>query len=139
MKKNNKGATILLVLAGLGFISVAAQALYNPQSVMAMVQTELTNTSARNAIRANYGGMNMALGLYMVYAAFKKQPVGLLLLALYTGGFFVGRIAGFMIDGSANTFVHAWAVIEGIFCLGSVWLLRRQNSDAVKTPALAHG
>ncbi len=127
MKKNSTPAKVLLLMAGFGFISVALQAFYNPQLVMDFVQTPLPNASARNSIRANYGGMNMALGLYMMYAAFKQQGFGLLLLSLFTGGFFIGRLAGFMMEGPANTFVHSWAVLEGLLCVGSVWLLRRRQ------------
>lgn len=137
MEKNNAFAKALLVLAGLGFISVAAQAFYDPQLVMNFVQTELTNNSARNSIRANYGGMNMALGGFMVYAAFKKQSTGLLILALYTGGFFVGRIAGLLMDGAANTFVHSWTLMELFFCISSLWMLRRKQDHLVKAPSFA--
>ena len=137
MKKNNTTAKILLLVAGFGFISVALQAFYNPQLVMDFVQTPLTNVSARNSIRANYGGMNMALGLYMMYAAFKKQGIGLLLLALFTGGFFIGRMAGFMLEGAANNFVHSWAIMEGLLCVSSTWLLRRRQDYLVQSAAFA--
>jgi hypothetical protein len=133
MKKNNTSAKILLLLAGFGFISVALQAFYNPQLVMDFVQTPLTNVSARNSIRANYGGMNMALGLFMLYAAFKKQNIGLLFLSLFTGGFFIGRMAGFVLEGAANDFVHSWAIMEGLLCVGSIWLLRRRQDFIVSS------
>ena len=137
MKKNSTPAKVLLLVAGFGFISVALQAFYNPQLVMDFVATNLPNVSARNSIRANYGGMNMALGLYMLYAAFRHQSFGLLLLALFTGGFFVGRLAGFIIDGPANTFVHSWAVMEGLLCICSTWLLRRRQDYKYMASSMA--
>jgi hypothetical protein len=70
MKTVNTIASVFFILVGLAFLNVGIRAIIDPKSVMDFVNTELTNISARNSIRAFYGGVNTAFALFIIYAVF---------------------------------------------------------------------
>lgn len=131
MTQNTTISKIFLIACGLSFFSIALQALYDPQLIMNLVQDELTNINARNSIRAFYGGVNLAFGGFMLYSAYHRPEPALIILVLYTGGFFLGRLIGFMSDGPlVSTFIISWTIIELILCIASLWLLQKVRAVA---------
>lgn len=125
-----------LILCGLAFLSIALQALYDPQLIMDLVKDKLTNTSSRNSIRAMYGGVNLALGSYLIYSSVREVKPALVLLALYTGGFFFGRITGFIVDGmDVSPFIISWTITELLLCAISITLLvKRSHRNVAEHP-----
>lgn len=97
---------------GLAFCKVGIEALINPQAVLNAVGIELTNPSAFSSMRAVYGGMHLAFGLFCVYGIWKDLTTPLKVLILYTAGFVVGRLSGLAIEGQPNEFVSTWLVTE---------------------------
>lgn len=129
MKKTTIFSTVFLVFVGLAFLNVAIQAFINPQTVMDFVSVHLDNISARNSIRAYYGGVNLAFGIFLIYGAFKMKREALLLAILYGGGFLIGRIYSIFTEGIPSTFIITWLCIEGTLTLVSItlfYLLRKQ-------------
>jgi Domain of unknown function (DUF4345) len=120
---------IFLVLVGLAFLNVAVQAFINPQSVMDFVGVDLNNISARNSIRAYYGGVNLTFALFLIYGAFRKQSVALTLAALYGGGFVIGRIYSIIAEGQPSSFIFTWLIIEAILTFVSVTLLLKLKNS----------
>lgn len=114
---------IFLILMGLSALNIALQAIADPQTVMNFVDVQLGNVTARNSIRALYGGVNLAFALFWLYAAFRAQREGLILGVLYTGGFVAGRLLSIVMDGMPGAFAMQWLVVESIFALGAVALL----------------
>ena len=108
---------------GLSALNIALQALADPQTVMSFVDVELGNVTARNSIRALYGGVNLAFALFWLYAAFRAQREGLILGALYTGGFVLGRLLSIALDGTPGAFAMQWLAVEGVCAVGAVMLL----------------
>lgn len=106
---------IFLLLNALGAISVGLQGLFSTDAIMQPVGIALNNPSAYISIMSSYGGVNLVFGLFYAYAAFKAQPLGLLLYLLYVGGIIFGRIAGFFQVGMGNTFVMTWFGVELVF------------------------
>ena len=125
MKTVNTIATVFLVLVGLAFLNVGVQAIIDPQSVMDFVNTELPNISARNSIRAFYGGLNTAFALFIIYAAFKMKREALILVALYGGGFVFGRAYSIALEGTPSSFIYTWLTIEAILTVVSILLLTK--------------
>lgn len=117
--------TLFLILVGLAFLNVAIQAFFDPQAVMDFVAVHLDNSSARNSIRAYYGGVNLAFGLFLIYGGFKMKKEALLLASLYGGGFVIGRLYSMITEGMPSSFILTWLVIESILALISVLLLTR--------------
>lgn len=116
-------ARIFLLLIGLATLNIAVQALIDPQTVMTMVDVQLGNVTARNSIRAFYGAVNLFFALFWLYAAFRAQRTGLLLAALYTGGFVFGRLLSMALDGMPGAFALQWLVVEGVCAVVAVGLL----------------
>lgn len=134
MKTLNKVITGFLIFVGLAFVNVAVQAIASPQAVFDNVQVTLGNVSALNSVRANYGFVNLVLGLFMVYGAFKMQREALLITALFCWGFVIGRLYSIGVDGMPNAFVIQWLVTEAVLGVVAVVLLlqlRKQRSAVV--------
>ena len=103
---------VFLGLMGLAFSKVGLETLINPQAVLDAVGIELTNPSAFSSMRAVYGGMHLAFGLFCFYGIWKDLISPLKVLILYTAGFVVGRLSGLAIEGQPNEFVNTWLVTE---------------------------
>lgn len=136
MKTLNKVITGFLIFVGLAFINVAVQAIANPQAVFDNVNVTLGNVSALNSVRANYGFVNLFLGVFMVYGAFKMKREALLITSLFCWGFVVGRLYSIAIDGAPNAFVTQWLATElvlGIIATVLLVLLAKKTSPIVAT------
>ena len=103
-----------LGLMALAFAKVGIETLINPHAVLAQVGILLDNASAISSMRAVYGGMHLAFGLYCLVGIFLNLKGGLQLVALYTGGFITGRLWGVIIEGVPNSFVATWLITETI-------------------------
>ena len=114
---------IYLLLLGAATLNVAIQGLLDPQAIMDNVQVTLGNATARNSVRALYGGVNLALALFWVYAAFRSQREGLRFALLYCGGFALGRLVGIAAEGVPGAFAVQWLVVESVFALLALGLL----------------
>lgn len=112
MKIAQRITLIFLALTGLAFANVGVQALLDPRAVVAAVEMTLENASSLSTIRAVYGGMHLAFGLFCFYGAFKARLPALGLLMLYSAGYVVGRLTSYFIDGAPNAFVSQWLVME---------------------------
>lgn len=129
MTTNTRISRIFLLLISLATLNIAMQALLDPQTVMTMVDVQMgDNITARNSIRAFYGAVNLAFALYWAYAAFRAQREGLVLVALYTGGFAIGRLLGIALDGMPGAFAVQWLMVEGVCALLAVALLTQKQS-----------
>ncbi len=136
MKVKTISTRIFLVLLALATLNIAVQAILDPQAIFDNVQVQLGNLTARNSVRALYGGVNLAFGLFWMWAAFREQRTGLLLALLYTGGFAIGRILSILMDGMPDAFAMQWLVTESVFALLAAGLLY-WNRSAKPQPAAA--
>ena len=125
MKKVENFTKVFLVIVGLAFLNVAIQAFINPQDVMDFVSVDLGNISARNSTRAYYGGVNLTFSIFFFYGAFKKRKEALTIVALYGGGFGIGRIYSILTEGVPSEFILTWLTIEIILTLIALGLLKK--------------
>jgi hypothetical protein len=123
MKTLDKVITGFLIFVGLAFINVAVQAIISPQAVFDNVGVTLGNVSALNSIRANYGFVNLTLGFFMLYGAFKMRKEALLFTSLFCWGFVIGRLYSIAVEGMPNGFVTQWLVTEIVLGIVAVALL----------------
>ena len=139
MKLNLMITRVFLILLALATLNIAVQAILDPQVIFDNVQVQLGNLTARNSVRALYGGVNLAFGLFWIYAAFRQQSTGLMLALLYTGGFAVGRILSLMMDGMPGAFAMQWLVTESVFALLAAGLLYwNMPKKAKSSPAFSN-
>jgi hypothetical protein len=91
--------------------------------------------SATTDVRATYGGLQIGLGLFLLWAAAQEARVrvALVLQVLTIGAVAASRAFGILLDGEASGLLVAALLFEILLTLVSVALLRRL------TPTLPSG
>ncbi|MBM4268452.1 MAG: DUF4345 domain-containing protein [Deltaproteobacteria bacterium] len=116
---------LLLAVTGLVLIATGATGLVDPQALFTPLDLQLESTSAHNEMRATYGGLHVAMGLFLVAGALRaglRRPALWVALA-FTGGLTVGRAVSFIVDGSPNEFVYGLWIPEGLAAIVAAALL----------------
>jgi hypothetical protein len=135
MKTNklvNLASTGLILLSAASLLSVSLMAFASPQSVMDLVQVQLTNNDAFSSIRGVYGGVGLALSVSLLYLMLKDTGKGLAFLCLLWGFYAASRIITIFVEGSLGNFGKQWLVTESVlFLLAAGLLLVRRKRVAV--------
>jgi hypothetical protein len=113
----------VILLSACSFLSVSLMAFANPQSVMDLVQVQLTNTDAFSSIRGVYGGVGLALSISLFYLMLRDVLKGLALLSLLWGFYALSRIITLFTEGPLGAFGTQWLTIEASLFLATVTLL----------------
>jgi hypothetical protein len=89
--------------------------------------------NALTDVRATYGGFQIGLGLFTLWAAAEAARVrmALVLQALTIGAIGSCRLVGFAIDGSPNGFLISAVVTETTFTALALVALRRLPREAM--------
>ena len=117
---------VFLALTGLAFIGIGINTFVDPLNAMAPLDLGVNTIKAKNELMANYCGLQMAMGLYLLTACFKAslRSHALLIQAVLVGGLASGRIASILIDGNPGSFNNLLLAVEAttavISCL--LWL-----------------
>ncbi len=124
-------AKIALGLASLGFLGFGAAALMAPVAVMAGADLVLTDPRAIVEIRAFYGGLELALGVLLLFA-FKAryQAVGLVLGFASYFGIALARGFSMMLGGVSSNFLLFALVTELVLaglCAIAWWRIRDEQ------------
>ncbi|GAB3750423.1 DUF4345 domain-containing protein [Spirosoma pomorum] len=112
-----------ILLSALALLSVSVMAFTDPQSVMNLVNVQLTNTDAFSSIRGAYGGVGLTLFISLLYLMLHDIRKGLLFLTLLWGSYTLSRIVTIFAEGNLGAFGQQWLIIESILCLIGVTLL----------------
>ena len=126
-------AQVFLGIMGLAFCKVGIEALVDPQAVLQQVGITLDNPSALSSMRAVYGGMHLFFGLLCFWSAMREPASALRLVALYAGGFVIGRTISLAVDGAPNSFVFTWLGTEAFSLVASLVLLGLLRQPVRKT------
>ncbi|MBD0258024.1 MAG: DUF4345 domain-containing protein [Cytophagales bacterium] len=127
-------STGLILLSAASLLSVSFMAFANPQSVMDLVQVQLTSNDAFSSIRGVYGGVGLALGISLLYLMVKDTGKGLAFLCLLWGFYAASRIITIFVEGSLGDFGTQWLITESVlFGLAAGLLLARQKTAAAVT------
>jgi hypothetical protein len=103
--------TVVVVLAGLGFLSFGLAFVFAPGATIAGAGLHLEGTGALVELRAFYGGLELGLGLWFLVAATRaslRRPA--LWLALATNGGIGGARAIALLAGGAWTPFFGYAL-----------------------------
>ena len=73
---------IFLLLSGIGFMLIGINTFRDPIAAMAGVELGVQSINALNEVRANYGGMQIGIGI-LLFSAALLQWLSLLLCWLY--------------------------------------------------------
>lgn len=129
MEKITQG---FLLLCGLSFLLIGANTFHDPLAAMAPVELNINTVSALNELRANYGGLQIGMGLFLL-AGLCCQTLtrpALLAQALIVGGLATGRLVSIALDGQPNAFVQGLIVLESVTALISLALFLRPSKTA---------
>jgi hypothetical protein len=100
-------AQAALVLTGGGLLLVGLNGLAAPGALLAPLGIPLEGPPALSEARANYGGMHVGMGLFLLSAAALPglRRAGLLATLAFTGGLAIGRLVSLAVDGMPSPFV----------------------------------
>jgi len=114
---------IFIALSALSFLSVSIMAFMNPQQVMDLVHTPLTNNDAISSIRGVYGGAGLTIFITLVYLAIKDARKGLVMLVMLWGFYAISRAITIIAEGPLGDFGMQWITVETIaFIMASILL-----------------
>jgi hypothetical protein len=122
-----KVARVLLLLGAAVFVIVGLGFLVFPAEWAAITEISLPTTMARTDLRATYGGLDLAIGIFLWICARRDDWIrpGLLALALASAGFGGGRLVGIVAEGSAAPLMLIFLVIETVIAMVAFAMLRR--------------
>jgi hypothetical protein len=120
-----------ILMSTLCLLSVVMMAFANPQSVMDLVQVNLTNADAFSSIRGIYGGAGLAISISLLYLMIKDPRKALFFLCMLWGFYALSRIITIFAEGALGDFGKQWLVIETMFFLVALTLLMagRNNTE----------
>lgn len=123
---------IFLLLSGIGFMLIGINTFRDPIAAMAGVELGVQSINALNEVRANYGGMQIGIGILLFSAALLQwlSRSALLALSLITGGLVVGRLVSIMLDGMPNTTVQALLILEFVTTVAAIYLFFQHTKNA---------
>jgi hypothetical protein len=122
-----KFARVLLLLSAAVFMIVGMGFLIVPAGWAAITEISLPTAMARTDLRATYGGLDLAVGIFLWICARRDQWIrpGLVALALTAAGFGGGRLVGIVAEGSAAPLMLIFLAIETVTVLVAFAALRR--------------
>ncbi|MBS4036152.1 MAG: DUF4345 domain-containing protein [Ignavibacterium sp.] len=100
-----KISRILLVLGSLVYLGFGLLFFINPDAITDMDGIVLPTRSSANHIRAVLGGMEIGLGVLLIYFLMRKERIiyGLIVLSGSIGAASIARLYGIVFDGAADT------------------------------------
>lgn len=128
-----KLARIALVAIGLFTILFGVVYLMAPTVMTDPAGFGVLSASAKTDVRATYGGIQLGMGLFLLWSAGSAERVrpALMLTALSIGAIGLSRAIGLAIDGGLNAFHQTGLASEVILTLFAIFLLRRVSNAAV--------
>ncbi len=126
------GQRIFLAISVIIWLPYGIYCFLQPDSLEAAAGLASTTPAGRTEIRAMYGGLQAALGGLALAAFFKAQWVrpALTAIAVLTGGLFLARLVGALMDGSFTTYTTGALIFELLSALAATWLLRSAEAKS---------
>ena len=122
-----KFARVLLLLGAVVFVIVGIGFLIFPAEWAAVTEISLPTAMARTDLRATYGGLDLAVGVFLWICARRDEWIrpGLVVLALTAAGFGGGRLVGIVAESSAAPLMLVFLAIEAVIVIVTLATLRR--------------
>lgn len=119
-------------ISAISILIVSAMAFISPQSVMDLVQVQLSNPDAASSIRGIYGGAGLAIVLMLAYLSRKDVREALGFLVLLWGLYAISRVITQLAEGPLGPFGTQWVVIESLFCgIATLLLMMHHRKIAI--------
>ena len=120
-------ARIILTITGLVFFVHGLVCFIHPATIGIESGLAMPTPSSVIEVRAEYGGLPMALGLFFLAAALQKIEVrtGLIVMLTALTGYATARITAVVITGEIDTYNTAAITYEVTTALLATWALTR--------------
>ena len=120
-------ARIVLTATGLMFFIHGLICFVHPATIGIESGLAMPTPGSIIEVRAEYGGLPMALGLFFLAAAIQKIQVrtGLLVMVTALGGYASARVVAVLINGQVDIYNLAAIAYEVISVFLGLWALRR--------------
>jgi hypothetical protein len=123
-KTSSKASTLFLGLCGVAFVAIGVNTFIDPIAAMAPVDLGINTLKARNELLANYGGMQIGIGVYLLLSCYlvSIRKSALLAQFLIVGGLACGRLVSIAWDGNPGSFNNFLLGLESGVALISLLL-----------------
>lgn len=120
-----------ILACGLLYLGYGLWVLLSPSTSLGHLGADLSVVNTMSELRGSHGGLNVAIGLFLLWAA--EQPYwfryGLWLVFLMNVGYFGGRLVAVIGDGMPTGLVPLVMLLEvALFVIA--WVLVRRSDPA---------
>jgi hypothetical protein len=124
-------ARAYLIVAGLMWVVYGVYLAAVPQALAATAGVAATTLTGLIELRAMYGGLEMAVGVFALVAAWLPGMVrsGLLAMGLACAGLGVTRLLSAAAAGEFSTYTRQGLALELTLTALALWLFLRQKQD----------
>jgi hypothetical protein len=118
-----KTSKIILLLGSLVYLGFGLLFFINPDAITDMDGIVLPTRSSANHIRTVFGGMEVGLGLLLIYFLMRMERIiyGLIVLSGSIGTASIARLYGIVFDGAGDT--SNWISFLAEFSFGTLALI----------------
>jgi hypothetical protein len=120
---------IFLAISALAWGGYGLYCLINPAILAELAGVTAVSATATTELRAMYGGVQTALGLFAALAVVNAgwQRPAVLALAFVTGGLFTARLIGALLAGDFSSYTIGGLGFEFVYTAIAIVLLRRRE------------
>jgi len=119
-----------LYFCGVLYLGYGLWVLLSPTTSLAYLGVDLSVVNTMSELRGSHGGLNVALGLFLLWAAGNRTWFrnGLWLVFLMNIGFFGGRVVALLEDGTPTGIVPLVMVLEVVLFVIAFVLAQRADT-----------
>lgn len=123
---------IFLLACGVLYLGFGLWVVLSPETSLAYLEISSYSTNALSDLRGSHGGLNIAVGLFFLYAAGSSQwhRTGLLAVALLNIGYFSGRLIALGAEGLPSATVIAVMLLEVVLLSSALVLVGKTPRSA---------
>jgi len=105
---------VFLLFCGVLYLGFGLWVVLSPETSLAYLKIASYSTNVLSDLRGSHGGLNIVLGLFLLYAAGSHQwhRIGLLSVALVNIGYFSGRLIAIGAEGMPSALLIAVMLLE---------------------------
>jgi hypothetical protein len=105
---------VFLLFCGVLYLGFGLWVVLSPETSLAYLKIATYSTNVLSDLRGSHGGLNIVLGLFLLYAAGSHQwhRIGLLSVALVNVGYFSGRLIAIGAEGMPSALLIAVMLLE---------------------------
>ena len=118
---------IFLGLSAILWLPYGIFCFFQPGALVEIAGVSAVSTTANVELRAMYGGLQAAIGIFAALAVFQEglQRPALLTLAFLCAGLGSARLLGAVLEGELSTYNAAGLGFEFVTATVAIWLARR--------------